>query len=308
MVDTDTFLTSLYCMVDDFCQLQLAPEPIGGHPPSLVRSEVVTLAIFSQWHQFGSERGFYRFAQRHLRRAFPVFPDRSQFNRLVREQRPAIIAFFLQLAQRLQPEASSYEVLDTSAVPTRDRRRRGEGWLPEFADIGPSSRLRWFEGLRLLLCVTPSGVITGYGIGAASAKDQPLAEVFLGARAFPHPELAMVGTATPAAYLTDKGFEGQACHARWRADYGAEVLTPPKRQNKAQWPPEAHRQLASMRQIVETVFARLQDTFRLDRERPHALDGFAARLAAKVALHNFCLWLNQQLGRPNMAFCDLWAW
>jgi len=28
-------------------------------------------------------------------------------------------------------------------------------------------------------------------------------------------------------------------------------------------------------------------------------------LAAKAALHNFCIWLNQRLGRPNLAFADL---
>jgi hypothetical protein len=30
-----------------------------------------------------------------------------------------------------------------------------------------------------------------------------------------------------------------------------------------------------------------------------------ARLAARVALHNFCVWLNEQLGRPRLAFADL---
>jgi hypothetical protein len=30
-------------------------------------------------------------------------------------------------------------------------------------------------------------------------------------------------------------------------------------------------------------------------------------LAAKMALHNFCLWLNGQLGRPDLAF-DLTDW
>jgi 2-polyprenyl-6-methoxyphenol hydroxylase-like FAD-dependent oxidoreductase len=45
----------------------------------------------------------------------------------------------------------------------------------------------------------------------------------------------------------------------------------------------------------------LLNTFRLARERPHALDGLQARLAAKVALHNFCLWLNVQLGREPLA-------
>jgi len=52
----------------------------------------------------------------------------------------------------------------------------------------------------------------------------------------------------------------------------------------------------------------LLNTFRLGRPRPHALDGFQARLATKVALHNFCLWLNMQLGREPLAFADLLDW
>jgi hypothetical protein len=31
-------------------------------------------------------------------------------------------------------------------------------------------------------------------------------------------------------------------------------------------------------------------------------------LAAKVTLHNFCMWLNGQLGRPWLAFADLIEW
>jgi hypothetical protein len=33
-----------------------------------------------------------------------------------------------------------------------------------------------------------------------------------------------------------------------------------------------------------------------------------ARLAARVALHNFCIWLNERLGRPRLAFADLLGW
>jgi hypothetical protein len=33
-----------------------------------------------------------------------------------------------------------------------------------------------------------------------------------------------------------------------------------------------------------------------------------ARLAARVALHNFCIWLNDQLERPHLAFADLLGW
>jgi hypothetical protein len=60
--------------------------------------------------------------------------------------------------------------------------------------------------------------------------------------------------------------------------------------------------------MVETVYAQLSHTFRLDRERPHALGGFQARLAAKIAFHNVCIWFNEQLGRPRLAFTDLVDW
>ena len=48
MVDSDTFLTTLYVMIDDFCKEHLSPEPRGGAPASLTRSEVLTLARFGQ--------------------------------------------------------------------------------------------------------------------------------------------------------------------------------------------------------------------------------------------------------------------
>src|SRR5436305_15285294 len=98
MVDTDTFLTTLYVMIDEYCKSQLSAE--ASHPgphASLSRSEVVTLAVFGQWSQFKSERGFYRYAQRHLRSAFPSLPAREQFNRLLREYRQVILGFGLSL-------------------------------------------------------------------------------------------------------------------------------------------------------------------------------------------------------------------
>ena len=52
-------------------------------------------------------------------------------------------------------------------------------------------------------------------------------------------------------------------------------------------------------QMVETVFDKLHHAFALDRERPHQLDGFQTRLAAKVALHNFCIWLNRKGAAPR---------
>jgi hypothetical protein len=60
MVAVDTFLTTLYVMVDDFCTLSLPPASHPGPQAALNRSEVVPLALCGPWQGFGSERGFYR--------------------------------------------------------------------------------------------------------------------------------------------------------------------------------------------------------------------------------------------------------
>ena len=143
MVDIDTFLTTLYVMVDDFCKQHLAPDSRPGPPAALERSEVLTLAILGQWQLFGSERGFYRYVQHHLRGAFPTWPARSQFNRRRRRHGGALVEGFLYVVRLLQAPRCAFEALDTTAVPTRDAKRRGRGWLPGLADIGWSNRLRW---------------------------------------------------------------------------------------------------------------------------------------------------------------------
>ena len=188
-------------MIDDFCQGHLPPEPRGGAPASLTPSEVLTLALFGQWQRFPSERAFYRYAQRHLRGAFPTVPDRSQFNRLLRQHQEAVVAFSGSLVQRLQAQPCADEVLDATAVPTRDAKRRGLGWLPGIADIGRSHRLGWYEGLYRLLSVNPVGVITGVGDAPASIKDPPLAETFLAVRHQPHPRLPSVGAPAQGPYV-----------------------------------------------------------------------------------------------------------
>jgi hypothetical protein len=307
-LDADTFLTGLYVMVDDYCKAHPAPAQRCGRSASLARSEVVTLALYGQWARFTSERDFYRYADRRLRGAFPRLPARSQLNRQIRAERTTIVAVGRWLAEQLAAGAAAYEVLDATAAPIRNAKRRGSGWLAGLAAIGWSNRLGWYEGFLLLVAASPTGVITGYGVGPADAKDQPLAETFFAARHAADPRLPSVGDPTGEPYVADSGFIGAARHARWLDAFGARVICPPYRSATRNWPPALRRWLSSRRQIIESVNAKLLLTFRLDRERPHTLDGFQARLAAKVALHNFCCWLNRHLGRPTLAFADLLGW
>lgn len=311
MLDFDTFLTTLYVMVDDFCK-SLPRQSRGGRPTHLSLSELVTLALVSQWRLWESERDFYRWARRHLLKAFPKLPDRTAFNRLMRANYQVIIYLFLSLSERLQPKQCAYEALDATAIVTRNAKRRGWGHLAGLSDLGYSNRVGWYHGFHLLVSVTPQGVITGYGFAPASTKDQKLAETFLGLRATASSQLPSVGNPKSDYYVVDKGFEGAKWRQHWQIDYAAKVVGAPKRSRSKDvaptWPRELRRWVASIRQIIETVNGKLLKSFRLESERPHDLLGLAARLAAKVALHNFCFWLNQALGRPGLSLSELIAW
>lgn len=308
MLDLDTFLTTLYVFVDDTVK-SLPPRPRKPGPQAnLSESEVVTLAMVSQWKLFTSQRLFARYAKRNLRAAFPKMPHRTQLNRAIRAAHDVIVWVGQALVGVLQHEPSAYEVLDGMGVAVRNNKRIGPGWLDGMANTGWSNRLGWYDGFHILTAVNPEGVITGYAVAPASTKDQPYAEDFLAARAFANPRTAMVGQPAQGPYLADRGFEGRERHQRWAEEFGALVLAPPRNDRKHAWPSDWCDWHERHRQIVEIAHGKWTEQLRLDEERPHTLDGFLSRLAALAALHNACIWFNRALGREPLAFADLIDW
>lgn len=311
MLDVETFLTWLYVVVDDGVKevrrQRRVAAPRGGRPGRLSVSEVLTLALFSQWAQFPSERAFYRYAQRHLRRAFPTLPARSQLNRAIRAHLDWLSRLGPELAAQLGAAMATYEVLDSTGLPVRHAQRRGASWLAGQANLGHCTRLGWYYGLHALTCVTPQGVLTGTGLAPASANDHRLADTVLQARRCAHPGLPGVGRPADGYYIADTGFDRPATPQVWQQTYGVRMVSMPYR-NQRRWPRALRRWLAGLRQIVETVHHRLLNTFGQAHRRPHTLGGAQARWAAAVALHNACCWLNRHFHRPLLQVADLLAW
>jgi hypothetical protein len=307
MFDPATFLTELYVIIDDWDKTQPPAPPQPGPSPYLSRSEVLTIALVGQWGRFGSERDFWRWAERHLRPFFPRLPSRVQFNQAQRRLAAVLERLAIWLGQQTVT-ACAYEILDATGIATRACQRRGRGWLPGDATIGKCSRLGWYIGTRLLVCSSPIGAITGLGLAPANTNDRWLAETFLAARHTPQPDLPGIGTPQAGRYLADTGFTGVAWETHWQQAYHATVLCPPQQTHQRVWTRRQRRRHTAARQVIESVMDKLLNTFRLSRERPHQLRGLQARLAAKVALHNVCLWLNQRAGRRPLAFADLIDW
>ena len=266
-IDLDTFLVALYTIVDDLYQQHAAPaKPVRPGPaPTVSDSEVLTLVLCAQW--WGrSERAFLRYARVHWRTYFPRFLSQSAYNRRSRDLAGVLVALVPIVARELHVAGAAYEVIDTVAVPLL-RRCRGQHHrlFADEAAIGRGgSDKAWYYGGKLLLAVTPTGVVTGFVLAPANMADRWLADALLCWRADQHaaplqvtdlptprrangtPYVGPTGPRWPPSgagarsrgpYLADAGFCGPWWQQHWRYAYGAPLITPPTiKVRRPQWP------------------------------------------------------------------------
>src|SRR5215208_4476361 len=157
-MDLDSFLLSLYVLVDDWWRASHPSTPRRpGRPALLADSEVITLVILAQWPRFRSERDFWRFACSHLRSYFPKLCSQSQLNRRIRALEPQMRLLQLAFARELAEPSAVYRVMDTTLVPAIVRVRASrKGLFAGQATFGRSaSKTEWVYGFKAALVVDP---------------------------------------------------------------------------------------------------------------------------------------------------------
>lgn len=325
-LDLETFLTTLYVMVDDLYQSHVRPSlPARRGPVSdLSDSEVLCLGLAAQWRSgvpWKTERGFLRYARAHLRPLFPGMTSQSAFNRRLRRLWGAYILIQQAVAEQLWT-AEDCEIMDCVPVPVaRGARSFHPGWLADIARIGKGGNDRFFYGLHLLLVVSASGVAMGWTLAAGNVQDRWLAELLFSSRAgvtqlsgpqglgvggCPDPPTDWVGPAQSCGLarhtpiVGDLGYDGSAWSQHWAEAYAAQVVTPPERERH-----KARQWFSSLRQVIETAASNLCDSFGLQFPRAHTRWGLLTRIAAKLAAYNVGILINRTYGRPDFAFPTL---
>jgi hypothetical protein len=182
IVDLDSFLVSLYVLVEDWWKLDHASQPPKtGRPALLSDPEVLTLAILAQWPRFRSERDFWRFAWAHLRSYFPNLCSQSQLNRRIRALEPELRLLQRAFARELAEPSVVYRVLDTTLVPAMVRVRASrKGLFAAQATFGRSaSKTEWVYGFKVALVVDPQGVVSAFGLAEAASDERPIGDALL---------------------------------------------------------------------------------------------------------------------------------
>ena len=294
-MDFDTFLVSLYVLADEWWQeKRAASQRKPEHPPLLSPSEVLTLAILSQWPRFRSERDFFRFADAHLRPYFPNPLSPGQLNRRICTLEPELRALQRDLAATLADGSDVYRVLDTTLIPAVVRVRAcRNGLFAGQAAFGRSvSKTEWVYGFKVALSVDPQGVVTAFGLAPAICDERPLGDFLVSSDGY-------------HTFLADKGFSSVEWERRWLDQFGVLVAATPQVTSMRAWPREACRRAAGKRQLIEGVIWQPKNLFGFERHRAKTLDGLLTRLAAKMAAYACGQLFNARLGRPLRHLADL---
>lgn len=294
-MDLESFLVSLYVLVDEWWLERYPTTPRGpGRPTLLSESEVLTLTILAQWPRFRSERDFFSFADVYLRKYFPNLLCQRQLNRRIRALEPELRALQHALAETLEEPSDVYHVLDTTLIPAVVRVRASrKGLFAGQAAFGRcASKTEWVYGFKVALSVSPRGVIMAFGLAEANSDERPIGEF-------------LVASDSHGTYLADKGFSSVEWERHWLETHDALVAATPQRSAKRAWSEKDCRWAAGKRQLIEGVIDQLKDLFALERHRAKTLGGLLTRLAAKVAAYTCGQCLNARFGRPLRHLADL---
>ena len=325
-LDLETFLVALYVIVDDIYQSAIKPwmPACGGPPAQMSDSEVLCLGLAAQWRSgvpWQSERGIMRYGRKHRRHLFPTVLTQSAFNRRLRRRWGAFSLIQAAVADQLAQGA--YDVMDGFPIPVAHGARSfNPGWLADIARIGQGGNDRYFYGVRMMMVIHQNGVATGWALASGNVPERWVAELLFSTRAGvpglqgpldaqghkpkvlpPEEWMAVVpsgGAASNKPILSDGGFRGDDGLAHWANAYGVQVCPLPKAAPRA----ERHW-FSSARQVVDTTFANLTESFGLKYPGAHSTWGLLTRVAAKVAAYNLGIMINRLLGRPDFAFATL---
>jgi len=292
---TETFLTTLYTIVDDWYQ-QHAPRPVAaraGKKPRFSDSEVITLSLARHWLGIPQEREYLRFIRNNFLPLFPRLVSQSQFNRRARGLCWLLNALRQHLVASMGAASASCQLIDGTPVQVRHWRRFGKGHLclPEAALGYCAAKKKTFYGFRLLALTTLDGVVVEWDLFAANLDGREAAQSLLDK----HRNLCVLG---------DKGFLDRERQAILEENQGLLLLTPRRKNQQEQNAPGWDALMNRARRLIETTFAQTKGTFGLERPGARSVWGILSRVIAKITGLTLAAKYNREQGHSPLKLAE----
>jgi hypothetical protein len=290
-------LTIIYVLVDDWYRVE-GQSYLKGKPgvkPVFSDSEMLSLMVAHDFIPYPGETQYVAYLRANHLRLFPRLVDQSQFNRRARNLRWLVEKWRESLLGQLQVNTPDQLLLDTKPIPVMGyKRTKSHSQFAGQAAYGhcAARNLNYF-GYKLVLLSTLDGIPVLYDLVPANLDEREEAEVVL-------------QRVRNCDVFADKGFIGDAWQATLRTQTGNRVWTA-KRQNQAnQNPPEFDRLLNHVRERIEGVFHRLQNTGRnIERLLAKTVSGLCSRVILKVTTLVLKMVLRCQFGVDVQSFSTI---
>jgi hypothetical protein len=293
-MDLDTFIITVFCLVDDLMKTLLHDRKLRqrGPAPVLADSEVLTMEVVGEYLGLRQDKALYRYFRRHYGHFFPGMArvHRTTFTR----QAANLWRVKEQIWQRLLEQVSYDPILgivDSFPIPVcqfarayRCRRFRGE------AAYGKDILVRQtFYGFRMHVCLCWPGVVTRFALTPANIHETTVV-----------PDLV---EGTTGLLVGDRNYWAPALQEEVRRA-GVDLLAPFRWASRDPQPYQS-RVLSRVRYRIDTVFGQLVDRYHIKRVWPRDTWHLLSRLLRKVLSHTLAFFLNQAQGNPPLRLAEL---
>ena len=290
-------LTIIYVLVDDWYQAE-GQSYLKGKPgvkPVFSDSEMLTLMVAQDFIPYPGETQYVGYLRANHLSLFPRLVDQSQFNRRARNLRWLMERMRQGWLSRLGVKAPRQLLIDTKPIPVMGyKRTKSHSAFAGQAAYGhcAARNLNYF-GYKLVLLSTLNGIPIVYDLVPANLDERDAAEVVL-------------QRVRNCDVFGDKGFIGEDWQATIQAHTGNRIWTA-KRANQAnQNPPEFDRLLSHVRERIEGVFHRIQNTGRnIERLLTKTVSGLCTRVILKVTALVLKIVLHREFGIDVQSFTTI---
>ena len=250
--------------------------------------EIITISIVGELMTIDSERAWYSFCKKNLNDLFPVFCERSRFNRIRRNLHAVIRRCYEEIT--ILVSDSPVKIVDSMPLPVCKFGRahfhktyRGYGasygWCP--------SKKETYFGYKLHLLCDPNGYPVDYLFTSANVDDRaPVAELVCSHR--------LLALYADKGY-TGKKFFGQLCKKTNIRLYPLPKANAPQPENEKSFRQHVFR----VRRRIETTASQFADQLNLQRVRAKSLWGLISRLACKFLAFAIAFLINLCIGVDN---------
>jgi hypothetical protein len=271
----DDTLITLFCFVDDFCQLFM-PEwkkHLMTHglkkrdkSSSLTESEVISIVVHFHQSRYRDFKTYYQqYVCRYLRWAFPKLISYNRFVELIKQ----CLVPLCFLTQSFSAEKTGIYFVDSMIMKACHIKREKQHRV--FRGLAAKSRssIGWFFGFKLHLVINDRGELMAFKLTAANVDDRT-----------PVPDLVrgLVGK-----LVGDKGYISQKLFDELYQQ-GLQLVTRIKKNMKNKLMPLIDKVLLRKRALIECVNDQLKNISQIEHSRHRSVWNFLANvLSALIA-------------------------